>query len=361
MESIIQTADHRVWREENSLVVEFKEPKTVISTSQFNGGIKTNIQAIFNHQIPAIEHIHELPGGSIPAYLAYTANKLGLEPKTSVGLLTAASMKNMAWDRLSHKALAVEAYITAGVDVNGGRAGDPAAYYEEAANFYTLGGTINTLLLIQAKLSPGALVKSLITATEAKTAALQELVTPSRYSRGLATGSGTDGIIVVSNPEASLTLTDAGLHSKLGELIGQAVKSTTKKALALETGLSARRQYNVLERLKRFGLDQIFFKARFAACYPNKTTAFPYENMLSNLAGDGKWVTLTSILVHLQDQIDWELITYEDALVITKQILASLLDQNCNYAKGIPILYYLVDAINKTICRNIDKNEEELS
>ena len=33
---------------------------------------------------------------------------------------------------------------------------------------------------------------------EAKKAALQELLAPSRYSRGIATGSGTDGMIVTA-------------------------------------------------------------------------------------------------------------------------------------------------------------------
>lgn len=71
-------------------------------------------------------------------------------------------------------------------------------WHERAGTYFeVMSGTINILLHIDADLAPGALVNALVTCTEAKTAAIQELLAPSRYSHGLATGSGTDGTIVV--------------------------------------------------------------------------------------------------------------------------------------------------------------------
>ena len=72
------------------------------------------------------------------------------------------------------------AIITAGIEVNGGRAGDPASYFQESGKIERIGGTINTILLIGADLPERTMVRALITSTEAKTAALQELMAQSR-------------------------------------------------------------------------------------------------------------------------------------------------------------------------------------
>ena len=90
----------------------------------------------------------------------------------------------------------------------------------------------------------GTLAKTAISCAEAKVAALQELMASSRYSGGLATGSGTDGIIVVCNPESENVLTDAGHHSELGECIGKSMKKQQQNvrrkvsclAMSLKTG-----------------------------------------------------------------------------------------------------------------------------
>ena len=68
--------------------------------------------------------------------------------------------------------------------------------------------------------SEGTLLEAFMTATEAKTVALNNLKIPSQYSNGYATGTGTDGLAIFSNLESETFLTNAGKHSKLGELIG---------------------------------------------------------------------------------------------------------------------------------------------
>ena len=92
------------------------------------------------------------------------------------------------------------------------------------------------MLLIEANLSPRALAKALITATEAKTAALQDLRVYSPHSLLPATGTGTDGVILVSHLEG-LVCKDVGTQSKLGEMLADAVKSGVKDALFKEEGL----------------------------------------------------------------------------------------------------------------------------
>ena len=79
---------------------------------------------------------------------------------------------------------------------------------------------------------------TIMTATEAKSAALQELAVNSRYSDGLSTGTGTDQIAVAAMQTDETPLTSAGKHAKLGELIGRAVKAAVKKTLANQNNLT---------------------------------------------------------------------------------------------------------------------------
>lgn len=116
-------------------------------------------------------------------------------------------MNNAAICHERFQDLEVVTVCTGGVEGNAGRAGDPASYYEpqeESADERAEKGgglepgTINAMIFINRELLPGAMVTAVLTATEAKTAALQELEIPSRYSEGLATGTGTDQIAVAS-------------------------------------------------------------------------------------------------------------------------------------------------------------------
>ncbi len=245
-----------VRRADNSLTVQFSGPRDVISTSWLNGGYRRDLSAVFNHQIPldACDDCHE--NGGVETYLETVAASLELDPRAACGLVTRAEMKNAVAVTARHRDLSVTAIVTAGVDKNGGRAGDPASYYEENGSFEPVGGTVNTVLVIGADLPEYALCRAVMTASEAKAVALQQLIARSLYSSGIATGSGTDMIAVVADPGSSLFLSDTGKHSKLGELIGRTVISATTAALENETGLSPRSQRDVLVRLSRFGIAE---------------------------------------------------------------------------------------------------------
>ena len=75
-------------------------------------------------------------------------------------------------------------------------------------------------------------------ATEAKSAALAELAVSSKSSSFLATGTGTDQIIIAS-PIATQTppLPSASGHLKLGELVGSAVRVALLEALSWQNRL----------------------------------------------------------------------------------------------------------------------------
>lgn len=206
--------------------------------------------------------------GSVQQYLKDVTRNLGLDPKTATGLITRAKMKNTAIVMESFRDLTVTAMVTAGIAKNGGRAGDLASYYENGNSVEPVGGTINTILLINADLPEYTMTRAVMTATEVKTVALQQLMARSIYSTGIATGSGTDMIVIVANPNSTQHLSNAGKHSKLGELIGRTVMQATHAALEMETGLSPASQRDVLVRLSRFGIkdEELLNAAIRAGC-----------------------------------------------------------------------------------------------
>nr|WP_319376563.1 adenosylcobinamide amidohydrolase [uncultured Methanoregula sp.] len=304
--------DEEIDPRDTSLVIRFPGRRNVLATSWLGGGYREDLQAVFNHQIPlaACEACHS--GTSVKEYLGGVARSLSLDPEKACGLVTRAEMKNAAIVTESYRELFVSAIVTAGIDKNGGRAGDPASYYENGSSFEPVGGTINTILIIGADLPDYAMARAILTATEAKTAALQQLVARSIYSTGIATGSGTDMIAIVCDPGSALRLSDAGKHAKLGELIGRAVITATTDALERETGLCAESQRNVLVRLLRYGItDEVIWNAAVSGGYVENTTPEKRERFLQcirALALDPERVARVAAALHLLDEAGWGLI-----------------------------------------------------
>jgi adenosylcobinamide amidohydrolase len=287
-------------RRGGALIVRFDGRRDVLSTSAMNGGFQRDLRWAFNHDCKVDGRKDAaLKAPTYAQHLAVIATELGLDPAYACGLSTAADMENVSVESETYEELTVTAAVTRGIDENGGRAGDPAVWHERDGESVPVGGTINILLHIDARLTEGAMARALVTCTEAKTAALQELLAPSLYSSGIATGSGTDGTVVVSDPGAQLQLTYAGKHSKLGELIGRAVLKAVKRALYLQTGLGPAQQFDVFARIGRFGITKEDILRR----------AHGGEAELDSLAKQPGLVTLTSLYVHLLDQLEWGLLS----------------------------------------------------
>ena len=242
--------DDEVYYLKDTIFVKFNVKRNGISTSKLNGGFSSSYRSVFNHHLSQ-ENIDYLESHDLRDYLIKKCESLDIDFDYSTGLTTLARMKNVSIVTESHKSLEVTAITTAGVRTNAVRAGDPAAFYEENGKF----GTINTIILINANLGYETLLDAFMTATEAKTVALNDLKIPSQYSNGYATGTGTDGLCIFSNLESSNALTNAGKHSKLGELIGQSVAESVKKAIKKQVWISPKSQSNTLVRLNRYTLD----------------------------------------------------------------------------------------------------------
>ena len=327
MELARLTTGDIAYRYDKSIVLVFSGRRKVLSTSLYNGGYHEDFEAVFNRDMTQGSG---MPCESFaPTYvesMKIVAERLGLAPELTSGMGTAAHMENASIVSRSYKELTVTAIVTGGVETNGGRVGDPASYYKTAEKKC---GTINIMLVIDADLPPGILARALVTCTEAKTAALQELMAPSRYSTGLATGSGTDQTIVVANSESPLFFEGAGKHSKLGELIGLAVMAAVKEALKKQSGLTPAQQHDLLRRLRRFGVteetlwqrykeevgDDALIKAQFIAAL---------EKMIAVPA----LFPLGVLFIHLYDEHLWGLLekgeTWEAAEKLLKEMATAL-------------------------------------
>nr|WP_319539832.1 adenosylcobinamide amidohydrolase [uncultured Methanospirillum sp.] len=304
----ITSSGESVSRTDDSIIVKLPPGRVVFSTATINGGFRRDLTAVYNHQLShAAIHSHELEGGSVESYLAITAERLHLDPDTTAGLLTAAKMKHAAVVTGSFRGLEVTAVITAGIEVNGGRAGDPASYYQESGNIFPVGGTINTVLIMNADLPERTCIQAVMTATEAKSVALQQLMAQSQYSSGIATGSGTDGIAIIADSTSSQHLTDAGKHSKLGELIGTTVIKATAEALNRQSGLNTLSQRNLMVRLARFGItEEEVWSAATKLDGENRRAWF--IEALREIAREPALVAAVSAVIHIHDEISWGLI-----------------------------------------------------
>jgi adenosylcobinamide hydrolase len=342
------------------LVVRFTGPRNVLSTSWLNGGYRKDLRAVFNHQIPveACESCHN--GGSVRDYLKGVARGLGFDAGVVTGLVTRAEMRNIAIRTEQFRDLAVTAIVTAGIDKNGGRAGDPASYYEDGDSFEPVGGTINTILVIGADLPEHAMARALMTASEAKAAALQQPMARSLYSCGIATGSGTDMIAIVSDPGSRLRLTDAGKHAKLGELIGRTVIRATTEALEMETGLSAESQRDVLVRLSRFGVTrEDLWNACSAITPQGRYTIEEREVFLCNVsryAKDPELVVPVAAALHIIDEAEWGLITETTACQAVRNLFPVTVPDGPHTLADRTPLNELLAGLSWHICSRRDKS-----
>lgn len=306
-------SNDKVYFDQESIIIHFNGHRNVVSTCNHNGGYREDIEYIYNNSCgKKIEagDIVRMKGNNMQEHYLDLTVELGLPANTTTGMSTAALMENMSVVSKSRESINVTAIVTAGIDINGGRAGDPAQFNEFTNEPLDIRpGTINIFLLIDAKLDAGTLTRSLITATEAKSAALEELMANSLYSEGLATGSGTDNIIAVGNLESPTQLYNAGKHCILGELIGWTVKKAVQEALEKQSGMNTLRQASILWQNKRYGITAEKIHQCYQLLAGNQETAletlFPQINKITSC---NKLTGQIAAIIHLIDQNRWRLI-----------------------------------------------------
>jgi ABC-type Fe3+-hydroxamate transport system substrate-binding protein/adenosylcobinamide amidohydrolase len=225
-----------------TLVVAFKEPMHVTSTLE---GERQGILAVGNHYSPpacwGISHRLGFEGSRSHIY-----KNIGIAKETSCFLFTGADMGNLSVKKEQYRDMIVYALVTAGVESNAVRMSvDEGRFYEP--------GTINVILMTNMKLSSRARTRAIISATEAKTAAMEDLDVRSSASpqRNQATGTGTDEVLVVEG--TGTPIENAGGHCKMGELIAKAVYDGVKEAVYRQNAITTGR--SVFRRLQERHFD----------------------------------------------------------------------------------------------------------
>jgi adenosylcobinamide hydrolase len=197
-----------------AMMLQSKKPLDVLASAVVGGGI-TRTRHIINRHVDK-NYNHPDPERDLQEF----AKSCGLD-EPFVGLMTAARLNRVRAVTLQHQDLIVTSIVTAGLSNPSAAGLSPPAIL--------IPGTINLILLLDAHLTPAALVNAVITATEAKTDILlrQGVSTPEGYP---ATGTSTDAMVVACTGQGE-PLPYAGPATPVGWLIGRSVRQALTEAL----------------------------------------------------------------------------------------------------------------------------------
>jgi ABC-type Fe3+-hydroxamate transport system substrate-binding protein/adenosylcobinamide amidohydrolase len=262
----VVTSDIRDFRNK-TVLLELAEPMKTISTLE---GQRKDITLIGNHYFPPPSwHLGHTKG--LNTLKEHTLEILDLPPQKTSLLFTGANMDNLAVIKKSFQDMTVYALVTAGVESNAVRmAEDIGLYYKP--------GTINMLLLANRKLSARAMTRAIISATEAKSAALNDLDIRSTYTPlvNQATGTGTDSIIVVEGRGA--VVDSSGGHTKMGELIARAVYDGVQEAIRRQNTVVSNR--SIFKRLKERKIELWTIAKNFSTTEKSRELSHALEKIL---------------------------------------------------------------------------------
>ena len=213
----------------NTLLISFEEKRKVLSTVD---GLK-QVKFVANIYVPMSLANSTMTIKKHQKYKRRLPYTLGIYPKDITFICTAVNMEKMAICEKSYQDFKVCCLATGGAKDNALRMGVDAGNWVEKKTFFQFAsGTINVIILTNVALTVGAMARAIMTATEAKTAALQDRGVKSTASPQLqATGTGTDSMIVVSGVDAGTIIRHTGGHTKMGELIAVSTKIAVGEAL----------------------------------------------------------------------------------------------------------------------------------
>lgn len=236
MEQYNLASNTKLTIKDNVLAISSEEGLTAVSSAIFNGGFK-KVKAVLNVGVPEgyndrFLHLDPLE------LITSSAAKLDLT-KDYLAMVTAAKIKNYSWVTKKAFDFSVSAAATAGC--SHGESSGEAMDVEETP------GTINVIVFIDGAPTDSCIIASLITATEAKSAALRDFDIRSFYTGDSATGSITDSVTVATNNKGK-AIVYGGPASKLGQMVGYCTRKAVTEALIKQEPIWACR--TVLDRLK---------------------------------------------------------------------------------------------------------------
>jgi len=308
------------------LAVTSNEEFTTVSSAIYNGGFK-KVKAILNIQVP--EGYSDVSLHEDPIHLVRVSSaKIGVHDNF-LAMITAAKIANMQHVAKSHGNIIVNVVVTAGAS-HGESAG-------ETINADHLDGTINIIVLINGNPTDSCLVAAFVTATEAKTAALNDLDIRSRYSGDLATGTITDSLSVATTnigPEIEL----GGPASKLGQLIASCVREAVKEAVRKQDGTLPSR--SIMNRLKarHLSIEKLASELSKVSCLKADEKAL--EKELIEVLSDPLYSSFLMAATKLDDDAKKGLLPSEFGNIANASItFGSLISESVPMKKKTPATY----------------------
>lgn len=210
----------------DTLVIDLETRRRVLSSAPRGGGL-VRARYIVTHQVPANPVSTPRHTWGDPArYLGHVAADLGAD-RDCVALMTAVALKRLVTMREEMAGIWVEGFFTVGVS-NAVQAGEPPVPSAGGRNRF-VPGTINIILVTNARLAIPAMVGAVQVATESKTAVLLSKRVPSWTGRPGATGTGTDAVVVACGEGPALRY--SGTHTAIGTMIGRLVNRGVAEGL----------------------------------------------------------------------------------------------------------------------------------
>ncbi|MDN4606043.1 adenosylcobinamide amidohydrolase [Sporosarcina highlanderae] len=200
--------------------VSFKvdQPLKTISSAVTNPGMGW-YRAFVNRHVDANYNADD-----VKAEMADYLGKRGYHLTDTVGMMTAVTTEHAEIGEYKGEFGSVLIMVTAGV----GNAVDVSESLTRDREQRI--GTINTWVIVNGHLPDEAFIQAMITATEAKTKALQTEDIKDPLTGTIATGTSTDSLLIAATQEGE-HLPYAGPITPLGKLIGHGVYDSTVRAV----------------------------------------------------------------------------------------------------------------------------------
>lgn len=230
-----------IWGDAHA-VIQWQKRAEIYSNAVFRGG-HADGTAVVNYMVPRFFDCSD------PVqHMETKCREWGYEPTETVGLITAAKVTHMSVEELEGDECAILCCTSAGT-ANGARAGlereTYSAYMTLADNLEQktadvavkrTPGTINIILVLDACLTESAIFNAMLTVTEAKAAALQDLGITDAELGCAATGTTTDTVTLVIHNSGKYTAEHlyAGTATTIGNAIGKLVYKTVTEAVATQ-------------------------------------------------------------------------------------------------------------------------------
>lgn len=193
-------------------------PIKTVSSAVHNPGIGWH-NCLLNRSVPSDYVISD-----VKREVSDFLQRENFSPTNTVVMLTAVPTALVAINEFSAPFGSIIVAVTAGV----GNAVDVSRVHERQDEPYI--GTINTWVIINGCLSEEAFFQALMTATEAKTKALQSENIRDERSGTIATGTATDSLLIAATQKGEEMLY-GGPITDVGKVIAKGVYETTVQAI----------------------------------------------------------------------------------------------------------------------------------